>query len=245
MKPVCRWMAPAVLSLFFLAGASDCKPKPGAKCSTNGRFTCQDPSSALLCQGGVIVSLPCRGPGGCQGVGASSECDDDLAEEGDNCAMTQSENYSCTTDHKKELLCTEGKFVVRRTCKGQNACAIAANLIHCDDSVADVGDACVEEAGEANYACSVNKSLELVCKGKKFEESNSCRGPKGCWIQGESESCDYSFGREGETCRPVDSNACSDDAKSELVCTAQGKWAKKHECRREGCKVKGNDLYCD
>jgi hypothetical protein len=248
MKRTWRRFVPVVFSLIalgVLTGASGCKAKPGDKCTTNGRFTCQTQANALLCQGGIVISLPCRGPKGCQGAGASSECDDDLAQEGDNCAMTLNENYSCSTDHKQELVCTDGKFAVRRTCKGQNSCAIQGSLIHCDDSVADVGDACVEEAGEANYACSVDKTSEIVCKGKKFEESNSCRGPKGCWIMGEMVHCDSSFAREGEICRPVDNNACAEDAKSELRCSPQGKWAKRRECRREGCKVKGNELYCD
>jgi hypothetical protein len=245
MKLAWRRMLPVFVSLLVLAGAPGCKAKPGDKCSTDGKFTCGGPARALLCQGGIVVTLPCRGPKGCQGTGSSSQCDDDLAEEDDICAMTDDENLSCSTDHKRELVCATGKFAVHRTCKGLGGCGIEGNLIHCDDSVADVGDACVEEAGDANYACSVDLKNEIVCKGKKFEVSNICRGPKGCWLQGEMVHCDSSSAREGDICRPVDNNACSEDGKSELGCSAQGKWAKKRECRREGCKVKGSDLYCD
>jgi hypothetical protein len=243
-----RRVSPAlisILALIVLFGSEACKPKPGASCSTSGKFTCESATSALLCQAGVIVALPCRGPKGCQGTGASSECDDDLAEEGDSCAMGLNENYSCSTDHKKELVCKEGRFAVRRTCRGQNECSIQGNLIHCDDSIGDPGDACVEEPGEANYACSVDKKLEIVCRAGKFETSNSCRGPKGCWIDGEMVRCDSSFAREGEICRPVDNNACSEDARNELHCSAQSRWVQKRECKGEGCKVKGNELSCN
>jgi hypothetical protein len=239
-----RPIAAAILGLTVLIGAG-CKAKPGDKCTADGRFTCTGASDGLLCQSGVVVPLPCRGPKGCRTTGGSSVCDDDLAQQGDNCAMTVNENYSCSTDHKTELVCTAGKFVVRRTCKGSAACAITGETIHCDDSVADVGDACVEEAGDANYACSVDKTSEIVCKGNVFQVSNSCRGAKGCWIKGEMVHCDSSFAREGEICRPVDNNACSEDAKSELRCSPQFKWAKKRDCKREGCKVKGTELFCD
>jgi hypothetical protein len=244
MKRAWRPIVPAILGLVVLLGPG-CKAKPGDKCTANGRFTCMGPTGGLLCQAGVVVPLPCRGPKGCRSPGAVAECDDDLAEEGDNCAMTVNENYSCSTDHKKELVCTGGKFVVRRTCKGAGACAINGETIHCDDSVADIGDACVEEAGDANYACSVDKTSEIVCKANVFDISNSCRGPKGCWIEREMVHCDASFAREGEICRPVDNHACSEDAKSELRCSPQFKWVKKRECRREGCKVKGNELFCE
>jgi hypothetical protein len=206
---------------------------------------CADTSSALACQNGTVVSVACHGPKGCTGAGASSQCDDDLAQEGDGCMMTVNENYACSTDHKKELICKDGKFVTVRTCKGVKACNITGNVIDCDDTVAEVGDACVEEAGDANYACSVDKKLEIVCKGGKFEESNICRGAKGCVVQGQMVMCDSSVAREGEVCRPVDNHACSEDAKSELKCSPQMKWTKKRDCKREGCKVKGNEIWCD
>jgi hypothetical protein len=248
MARVRRWVSPAlssILALVVLTGSEACKPKPGGRCSSSGKFTCDSAASALLCQGGTLVSLPCRGPGGCKGTGAASECDDDLAEEGDNCAMGPIENVSCSTDHKKELLCTGGRFTVRRTCKGDDACTVQGSLIRCDDDIGEVDDPCVQEPGDANYACSVDKKFEIVCKGNKFEVSNSCRGPKGCWIEGEGIRCDSTVAREGEICRPVDNNACSEDARSQLHCTPPGKWVRSKECKGEGCKVKGNDLLCD
>jgi hypothetical protein len=221
------------------------KPKAGGKCATNGKYLCDSGGTALLCQDGTYVSMPCRGPKGCMGTGPGSQCDDDLAQEGDVCMTTLNENYACSTDHKKELLCKDGKFAEVRSCKGPKACAIQGDMIHCDDSLADVGDPCVEEPADANYACSTDKVTEVVCKAGKFNPSNSCRGVKGCWIAGEVVHCDASFAREGEICRPVDNHACGEDAKSEMQCSPQMKWVKKRDCKRAGCKVKGNEVYCD
>jgi hypothetical protein len=236
----------AVLPLLIVVLAHcGLRPKAGGKCSSNGKYMCTDPSGGLLCDNGTLVPLPCRGPKGCAGTGSASQCDDDLAKEGDACVMMLNENFACSTDHKKELICKEGKFAVRRACKGTKECTIETDALHCDDSMGDVGDVCVEEAGDANYACSVDKQTEVVCKGDKFLASNSCRGAKGCWITNDVVHCDMSFAREGDVCRPVDNHSCSEDAKSEMKCSPQMKWVKKRDCKHEGCKVKGNEVYCD
>ncbi|HEY8038848.1 MAG TPA: hypothetical protein VIF15_03610 [Polyangiaceae bacterium] len=223
------------------------KPTPGSACVSNGKFQCVDPTSALLCQSGKTVAMPCRGPNGCQGLGAASTCDDDLAMEGDACQQTLNENYACQVDHTKELICKDGKFAVARTCKGPKKCSVALNEINCDDSQADIGDTCVAEPGDANYACSTDKKFEVVCEAasSKFVVSNTCRGSKGCWITDNTVHCDQTMAREGDQCRPVDNFSCSEDAKQELKCTAQFKWVKHRDCKHDGCKIKGSDVYCD
>jgi hypothetical protein len=233
-----------VLAGIAAIGACSLKPTAGGKCTTNGKYSCSDPSSAMLCQDNVYVSIPCRGPHGCVGTGGGSQCDDDLAQVGDACMMTLNQNYACSTDHKKELICQSGKFAEVRSCKGPKACTVMGETLHCDDSLADMGDPCVEEPGDANYACSTDKLMEVVCKSSKFEQSNSCRGTKGCWIQGESVHCDNTFAREGEICRPVDDYSCSEDATALMRCSPQMKWAKKRDCKRDGCKIKGHEVIC-
>jgi hypothetical protein len=57
--------------------------------------------------------------------------------------------------------------------------------------------------------------------------------------------CDFSFAREGEACRPADNHACSEDARGEMKCSPQLKWAKQRDCKRAGCRVKGNEIWCD
>jgi hypothetical protein len=248
MARVWQRFAASVLCLLLLSLVWSCKrPAPGGKCTSIGKYQCADAVSALLCQGGTIVSMPCRGPHGCQGQGANSTCDDDLAQEGDPCQQTLNENISCSTDHVKELVCKDGKFQTTRTCKGPKKCSVNGTTIRCDDSLADVGDACVAESGDANFACSTDKKTEVQCDAatSKFIASNGCRGPKGCWIEGDVVHCDTTFGREGDPCRPVDNFACSEDARSDLKCSPQMKWVKHHDCKREGCKAKGHEIRCD
>ena len=126
MARVWQRLAAAVFCVSLVIVLSQCKglkPTPGAPCMVgNNKFQCTDPSNALLCQNGKWVTMACRGPRGCRGVGTSQTCDDDLAQEGDACQMSLNENYSCSVDHTKEFMCKDGKFVTNRTCKGAKKC---------------------------------------------------------------------------------------------------------------------------
>lgn len=246
MTGVWRRFAVAAFSVSFALCPSSCKkPAPGDACTQNGKLACTSPAGGLLCQNGTLQSLPCRGPRGCHGVGAASRCDDDVAQEGDACQQTVNENDSCSADHQTELVCRDGKFAIARTCKGPKRCSVTGDVVACDDSLADVGDPCVAEPGEANYGCSTDKKIEVACDASsgKFRASNSCRGPRGCWIDANLPHCDDSFGREGEECHPADHRACGEDAKSELKCL-QGKLVKVRDCRH-GCRARSGSIECD
>jgi hypothetical protein len=250
MARVWQRIAVAVFSVCLLVCVTECKglkPSPGGACVTNNKFMCTDPNSALLCQNGKYVTMPCRGPRGCRGTAASSMCDDDLASEGDICQQTLNENWACSTDHVKELICKDGKFAVARTCKGPKKCSVTGEMVNCDDSVADVGDQCVAEPGDANYGCSTDKKQEIVCDAatSKFQVYNGCRGQKGCWIEAETVHCDQGAGRAGEACHPVDNHTCSEDATSELKCSPQFMWTLQRPCKHGGCKIKFNEVYCE
>lgn len=248
MVGVCRRIAVAVLAVSIAVWLLACKkPAAGGACTSSGKFICTSATGGLICQNGTLQTLPCRGPRGCQGVGAAAQCDDDLAQAGDACQQMANENYSCSTDHASELVCKDGKFVASRPCKGHEACTVTGDIIRCDDSLADVGDPCVVEPGDGNLACSTDKKIELSCdaKSKTFQPSNSCRGPKGCSITSDLLHCDGSFAREGDVCRPVDNHACAEDTKTSLKCSAQGKWQHNRDCKRDGCKVKGSEIVCD
>jgi hypothetical protein len=242
----------AVFSVCLVVCLSQCKglkPTPGGPCVTNNKFTCNDPASAMLCQNGKYVTMACRGPKGCRGVGANSQCDDNLAQEGDACQTTLNDNYSCSVDHLKELICKDGKFATARTCKGPKKCTVntLAEEIECDDSIGDVGDVCRAEPGDANYGCSTDKKIEVVCDAatSKFQPSNTCRGMKGCYIDNQRVYCDQSAARVGDKCRPVDNHSCSEDATTELKCSPQFTWMVQRPCKHSGCKVKNSEVYCD
>ena len=220
--------------------------KPGDKCTSSGKFACTDSTNALLCQSGTIVAMSCRGPHGCTGVGSSSQCDDDLAVAGEPCLMgAGGENYACTMDKKAELVCTAGKWVVNSTCKGPGSCAVTGNMVHCDDDFADIGDPCVSNASDANYSCTPDKRVEVVCKANKFVEAQGCLGPKGCHIENSNVYCDITMANVGDMCRQVDSRSCTTDGKTMTRCTAQLRWAAQQSCPHNGCRFKGGGLYCD
>ena len=250
MARVWHRLAAAAFSVSLVVVLSQCKglkPTPGAPCLVgNNKFQCTDPTTALLCQSGKWVNMPCRGPRGCTGLGTAQRCDDDLAQAGEACMMEASENVACGTDRLSELTCAAGTWKLTRTCKGPKKCSVAGNMVSCDDSMADVNDPCAVEAGDANFGCSSDKKIEVVCDAasSKFLASQPCRGPNGCHIEGTNVYCDRSMGRVGEKCRPVDTFSCSEDATQMLKCSPQFTWLKKSDCKH-GCRAKNNSVFCD
>jgi hypothetical protein len=248
MGRVLQRLAVAVGSGVLLVVLVQCnalKQKPGDKCVNNGAVKCTDGSNALLCQGGTISAITCRGPKGCSGAGASGECDDDLAQAGEGCIMgSGGQNYSCGTDLKSELVCTAGKWTVNSTCKGPGGCKVTGTMVHCDDDFADINDPCQSSPSEANYSCTPDKKTEVVCTNNKFVESEGCHGQKGCYIENNSVYCDTSMAKEGDKCRHADNHACSDDATAMLKCSPQMTWVKQTACK-SGCKVKGREIDCN
>ncbi len=194
MTRIWQRLAVAAVSGLMLTGVVQCnalKQKPGDKCVSNGKFQCTNPSTALLCQSGTLVNMPCRGPNGCQGVGPGSQCDDDLGQVGEPCLSDPSgENYACGTDMKSELVCQSGKWALASTCKGPGGCRVAGLVVHCDDDFADVGDACISSASDANYSCTPDKKAMVVCTADKFNMWEACTGPHGCHIENNLVYCD-------------------------------------------------------
>jgi hypothetical protein len=179
------------LLLLVLVQCNALKQKPGDKCVSNGKFQCTDPSTALLCQTGTLVSMPCRGPHGCSGMGPGSNCDDDLGQVGEPCMSgATGENYSCQTDLKAQLVCTSGKWAINSTCKGPGGCKVIGEMVNCDDNFADVGDPCHSNASDANYSCTPDKKEMVVCTANKFVKAKVCHGAKGCHIEGNEVYCD-------------------------------------------------------
>jgi hypothetical protein len=248
MARVWQRLAVAAVSAVLLLVLVQCnalKRKPGDKCVAPGTFTCSDPSTALLCQTGTLITMPCRGPNGCTGTGPGSQCDDDFGQTGEPCLTgSNGENYACGTDQKSELVCTAGKWTLASTCKGPAACKITGLMVQCDDNFADVGDPCQSNASDANYSCTPDKKTIVVCQQNKFAEWEGCRGPKGCHIEGNNVYCDTTLGKEGDMCRHADNHACSDDGTAMLKCTAAFKWTKQSDCKHGGCTVKGNEVDC-
>jgi hypothetical protein len=248
MARVWQRLGAVVFFGFVLLCLSNCKgkQKAGDKCTHNNMYICDDATNGLLCQDGTVVAVACRGPGGCKGTGAQSECDDDIGKENENCIMATGggTNRACTVDKKGMLECVSGKWKLVSGCKGPKACSVTGTTLHCDDDFADIGDPCVTEANDANYSCTPDKQSEVVCQNNKFVVWRPCKGPTGCSIQNSKVNCDWTFSSEGDTCRTVDTYACTTDATQMLKCSPQFKWTKDKDCKKEGCKVKGNQISC-
>lgn len=316
----------ALLLAAFIAtvATASCKllqKHPGDKCTSEGKAQCTSATAALLCRGGTLVDLPCRGKSGCTRV-EPAICDDDVAIAGDDCvepAAASDQNLACTADGTTLLVCKGGKFAVAAKCRGKDACKATSDVskkgrtttvhtdVACDDTVMEAGDPCltsgrhacsvdrkalleckdgamvasltcrgpeacsvaagdepgkvkwdcddsVTEAGdpcgrEGRHTCSVDGGTWLVCKDGKMKPDNSCRGPKGCTTTPARDkphtfemSCDDSRALLGDPCEPDGEHACAVDGKSMLVCKA-GVYATQRACFN-GCTVAGKVLHC-
>ena len=94
---------------------------PGGPCNTTG-FLCSDNVTALECQLGVWVALPCRGPTGSQRDGSTITCDRRANTEGDTCATTAVGSGLCTADGKGTLECRNDPVAHTNTLVKTNSC---------------------------------------------------------------------------------------------------------------------------
>src|SRR5262245_7485394 len=95
-------MRPSLVFAFVLSACGSVSP--GGPCNSSG-FLCSDTTTALECQLGKWVALPCRGPMGCQRTGDTIKCDMSGDMEGDACASSAVGSGLCTADGKATLEC--------------------------------------------------------------------------------------------------------------------------------------------
>jgi hypothetical protein len=213
----------AFVALASLGGG--CKPKPGGRCST-GQTACQDGRTELFCLDGKFTEMTCAGPDGCVASGKQVDCDNTIANKGDGCSET--EDLACTADKKGELRCRGNHFAVASTCRGPTGCFFTGNKLHCDTDVADSNDPCEEKD---DLACALDKKALYKCDGQKYDLDSTCRGPKGCSIEGNNVSCDHHVAELGDACRFESSYACTGDRKALLACHS-GKFKQEKKCSR-------------
>src|SRR5690606_5071215 len=122
--------------------------KAGGSCKFEAKEVCLEDKKALACHDGQWEELSCKGPEGCSKASAEMLCDQSVAEEGDVCNL--SDDYVCTADGKAMLQCKENRWTLSQTCLGERACVMEKKRVTCDNSIANVGDACNEAD---DYAC--------------------------------------------------------------------------------------------
>lgn len=125
------------LLMFVVALAACGSAAPGGPCDTTG-FLCHDNVTALECQLGKWVSLPCRGPNGCQREGNIIKCDMSGNMEGDACATSAVGSGLCTSDMKATLECRNDPTAMTNTLKKTNTCrtcTVTRNMTTMKDEV--------------------------------------------------------------------------------------------------------------
>jgi len=169
----------------------------GDGCDEENEVACQpDKKAALECHGGVfVVGETCKGPRGCTVDGEKISCDNDVADENDPCHFDG--DFACASDKKMVFKCVGKKMTPLNSCRGPKGCRVFELPLEkkvdfsCDDSVANLGDAC-DESGE--HACTMDKTAIMVCTNAKFTALKTCSGPKACSFdeRGEKFECDTS-----------------------------------------------------
>ena len=255
-------VAPILLPSAASTPAVPVRHSVGERCAGDGALVCTEPGAALLCRNGSLAAMPCRGPKGCVDSGDNSICDDSLLDDGDVCRDRGSpDDYACSSDHTKGIICDRGIARVVRTCRGPKQCTVQDEKSRCDDSFAEAGDPCSPKPGDANYACGIDGTMQLVCDSdtRRFRVFTACRGflhcgfqdhymsckKEQCEFEDHHMSCDQSVARDGEPCSPVDNVSCSEDATLELKCSAQWRWITKRACSKHPCVVDHSEVYCD
>jgi hypothetical protein len=168
-------------------------------CDEEGEAACRvDKKAALECKKNkFVVGETCKGARGCTNDGENVNCDNDISDIDDPCHFNG--DYACTSDKTYALRCVDNKMKKLNSCRGAKGCRVvelpAEKKIEfiCDDSLAQVDDAC-DEDGE--HACSMDKKAIYVCKGAKFTMLKACEGPKGCSFDDKAEKfeCDTTSG---------------------------------------------------
>ncbi len=231
----------AVLAVSLL---NACKPKAGGSCKIETKEVCIEDKKALACHDGKWEEVSCKGADGCSKASGDAVCDQSVAEPGDVCNL--SDDYVCTSDKKAMLQCIKNKWTVSQTCLGERACVMEKKRVTCDNSVANLGDACREED---DYACSSDKKSALVCRGGKFVQSTFCKGPKACKVTGGKEQgfkveCDDSIATVGDACEKEEHYSCASDERAILKCKNK-KFEVEDKCRsKERCQIKGGTVGC-
>jgi hypothetical protein len=146
---------------------------------------------------------------------------------------------------KQALLCVDGKYVLR-DCKGVGGCNTASSsdktIVRCAWSEEQEGEKCgKDEDGEA--VCGETSKTMVVCRDEEVH-TEPCRGPKGCYPEGDKIQCDISISKAGDPCTG-DGFTCAEDKQTRLACKDK-KLVVEGICRGPGgCKAEDKKVLCD
>jgi hypothetical protein len=232
VRPLRSLCASSALLVLLLGLASGCKKGVGSKCKPGESLCTDDKASALTCQGGKLAEVACRGPLGCTKYQEKVSCDASEAAEGELCMGESEEEYACSVDKKRALICKNGRFARYLECRGRAGCSLLGHQVSCDTSVAAKGDPCKVQGASA---CGADQKEMFVCRDGKFEHYRHCRGLAGCYTKDEAPACDETLSQEQDECGLPGFVVCSVDGKSELICQGS-RFMKVRDCKT-GCTV--------
>jgi hypothetical protein len=149
----------------------------GEPCLEEGKPECSGDHKAMMkCENAHWKLLDkCEGVLGCVSNVDGAKCDLGASTEGSPCTKENEGNGSCTPDGKALLICHDGKMRVEATCKGMHGCRQLGEKLDCNETVADLGDACDSHSYEGKFACTPDNKTRLVCKSKKFVKEKDCK----------------------------------------------------------------------
>ena len=215
----------------LLVAVLACTRAAGGKCKP-GEAVCANKTLALTCTSGKLSEVACRGPIGCTTYQEHANCDNSVASEGESCMGETDEEYACSLDKKRALICKAGKFERYLECRGKSGCSLLGHQVSCDNSVAAKDDPCKVQGASA---CTENHKEMLVCRDGKFAHYRHCRGQAGCYSKDGVPACDETLSLELDECGLPGFVVCSVDGLSELICQG-GRFVKARTCRT-GCTV--------
>ncbi len=230
------WLIPlALLGLF------SCKPGPGSSCDPH-EARCLDAKRALICDDGKFVETPCKGKAGCCTVQERTTCDISGNQPGDVCSQGDEGVAVCAGDDAM-LACHSRKYE-RVGCRGPRGCEMLGAQCNCDQSIAEVGEACKKQNAKA---CSVDKTQVLSCTDGRMTAQYQCRGEGQCSSAGGKLACDQTVAKLGDICDKSLSGhiACSEDKKSLITCQAE-RFVPSEKCKPGTvCTVSGQSTKCE
>jgi len=114
------------------------------------------------------------------------------------------------------------------SCLGTLGCQkVGKNDVACDNPIARVGDGCNQID---DSACTEDKKSAVVCRAHKFVVSQSCRGPRGCAMNGDHATCDHALAEPGDLCATAGDTACQNNRSALLRCV-DGTFQASNGCR--------------
>jgi len=219
-------------------------PKLGQPCADEQPSTCIGERTAAACIDHVWTQMKCRGPSGCRFSGPEdAQCDQSIATESETCLLP--DDVTCSPEKDRMLRCLGHAWRSAQSCGGELGCTQTTKSVKCDNSIATLGDACLEED---DYACTFDKKHALRCGGGRFAIVSGCAGPKGCSIdrppEGAKVSCDDSVTPIGGPCEKDSHYACSLDSKTIVVCRS-GVFVVDERCKgKQLCGVRAGNAGC-